>query len=51
MYTDQEKLDIVKQAMHQIENALEKAVEGDTSDCYKALLMVKLMSAGQKETM
>lgn len=50
MYTDQEKLDIVREAMHQIENALEKAVEGDTSDCYKALLMVKLMSSGQKET-
>lgn len=50
MYTDQEKLDIVKQAMHQIENALEKAIEGDISDCYKALLMLKLMSSGQKET-
>ena len=50
MYTDQEKLDIVREAMHQVENALEKAVEGDTSDCFKALLMVKLMSSGQKET-
>lgn len=49
MYTDQEKLDIVKQAMHRIENALEKAIEGDTSDCYTALLMVKLMSSGEKD--
>ena len=50
MYTDQEKLDIVREAMYRIENALEKAIEGDTSECYTALIMVKLMSSGQKET-